>query len=71
MTKKMVTMCDPPSGWKYGFPKVIPENVLDDGYKFIPWLIEEGYPEGMVDLALAHSQYWEEPEEWVGPADES
>ena len=23
---KLVTMIDPPSGWKFGFPKVIPDN---------------------------------------------
>jgi hypothetical protein len=64
---KMITMCDPPSGWKYGFPKVIPEHVLADQRKFMPWLLEEGYPEKDIGLALMHSRYWEEPEEWVGP----
>jgi hypothetical protein len=34
-------MIDPPSGWKYGFPKEIPEHV-DDTTK---WLLENGYPE--------------------------
>lgn len=34
-------MVDPPSGWKYGFPKVapypLPENMIE-------WVIEQGYP---------------------------
>jgi hypothetical protein len=34
-------MIDPPSGWKYGFPKEIPEHV-DDTTK---WLLENGYPD--------------------------
>ena len=34
-------MIDPPSGWKYGFPKEIPEHI-DNTKK---WLIENGYPE--------------------------
>jgi len=38
MKRKMI---DPPSGWKYGFPKEIPEHV-DDTTK---WLIDNGYPE--------------------------
>ena len=28
--KKSVKMIDPPSGWKYGFPKPIPEDVKDE-----------------------------------------
>lgn len=41
MTNK-VTMCDPPSGWRYGFPKAIPDHRRNDLKR---WLIEEGYPE--------------------------
>ena len=33
MTK--MKMCDPPSGWKYGFPKPVPEGVLE----IVPWLL--------------------------------
>jgi len=36
-----VMMCDPPSGWKYGFPKPIPKEVGED---IRPWLLSEGYP---------------------------
>ena len=37
----MVTMIDPPSGWKYGFPKVYdnPNNLTAT-----KWCLENGYP---------------------------
>jgi hypothetical protein len=38
--KNLVTMCDPPEGWKYGFPKPMPNNVEN----FEEWLRSEGYP---------------------------
>ena len=38
--KKTVRMIDPPSGWKYGFPKPIPEDVVN----VLEWLVKEGYP---------------------------
>lgn len=38
-------MIDPPEGWRYGFPKEIPEHV-DDTRK---WLIENGYPEKEIE----------------------
>jgi len=43
--KMKVKMIDPPSGWKYGFPKEIPEHV-DDTCK---WLIDNGYPEKLIE----------------------
>ena len=41
MKRKMI---DPPSGWKYGFPKEIPEDVDDTRQ----WLIDNGYPESEI-----------------------
>ena len=38
-------MIDPPSGWKYGFPKVLPNDVTDT----LKWLVENGYPQGEID----------------------
>lgn len=61
---KNVTMIDPPSGWKYGFPKVLPdpkpENVLQ-------WLISNGYPQSEIDSCGQHfyCRYWEQ--EWSCP----
>jgi hypothetical protein len=38
-------MVDPPSGWKYGFPKAKP----DDATHLIAWLLSEGYPQSEID----------------------
>lgn len=53
-----VLVIDPPSGWKYGFPKPVPkdhhkEEVLS------AWLIEQGYPEKDIKLALEYSRFFE------------
>lgn len=50
---------DPPSGWKYGFPKEIPSNVITEE-DFKKWFIKSGYPEKEVDFALKYSRVWEE-----------
>jgi cyclophilin family peptidyl-prolyl cis-trans isomerase len=56
-------MIDPPSGWKYGFPKEIPEHVDNT----VQWLIENGYPESEVKR-LGENFYvrgwWEEKHEY-------
>lgn len=49
---------DPPSGWKYGFPKPIPEEIIYEGSGLEDWLIEQGYPESEIHLAK-YSRYWE------------
>lgn len=36
---------DPPSGWKYGFPMAIPDDVTD----ITGWIIEQGYPRELVE----------------------
>lgn len=40
---------DPPSGWKYGFPKLW--NGIGD---FKEWLIKEGYPKKEIDSLGEH-----------------
>lgn len=54
------TVIDPPEGWKYGFPKVLP-----DGVDYQEWLFGEGYPMDLIPLAMKYSRQWEEdfPEE--------
>ena len=37
-------MIDPPNGWQYGFPKVLPKDVVD----VKGWLIENGYPKSVI-----------------------
>lgn len=42
-----VVWVDPPSGWRYGFPKKMPVSVQLGGAKACTqWLIDNGYPEG-------------------------
>ena len=41
----MTLMVDPPSGWKYGFPKAKPDDVTN----IIAWLLSEGYPQSEID----------------------
>lgn len=50
----MVTMIDPPSGWRYGFPKALPNGITD----IRKWLIEQGYPEHDVDFASKNCRMW-------------
>jgi hypothetical protein len=56
-----IWICDPPSGWQYGFPKQMPDDFRDPDADFdlTRWLIDEGYPEKDVALALRSSRYWE------------
>jgi len=50
------TIIDPPEGWRYGFPKPIPDDITD----LSEWLFGEGYPMDMIPLAIKYSRYWEE-----------
>jgi len=61
VSKKTITMCDPPSGWMYGFPKEIPEHVLSER-STARWLVEQGYPQSEID-ALGDNffcRYWKQ-----------
>jgi len=44
--KRKVLMIDPPSGWKYGFPK---ELTVDDTQTVTEWLVDNGYPRALID----------------------
>lgn len=54
-----VLMFDPPSGWQYGFPKPIPQKCLDNDTEFKRYLVQNGYPDHMLDMAFKYSRYWE------------
>lgn len=54
-----VFIIDPPSGWKYGFPKPVPQEILGNQKKLTNWLIEQGYPKQDIPLAVRYSRYWE------------
>ena len=53
----MTRMIDPPSGWRYGFPKPIPDSVIEVKV----WLVENGYPQSEIDSCGEHfyCRYWE------------
>jgi len=48
---------DPPSGWKYGFPKPIPNDIKDTE----AWLIEYGYPQEEIDALgeYFYCRFWD------------
>lgn len=52
------TMIDVPSGWMFGFPKVLPNERKND---VIVWLGEQGYPKAMIDDLgdYFYCRYWE------------
>ena len=54
-------MIDPPSGWRYGFPKLIPEERKND---VLVWLVEQGYPQDIIDNLgeYFYCRFWEEEE---------
>lgn len=39
-------LIDPPSGWRYGFPKLIPKS---ERHRTLAWLVENGYPQSEID----------------------
>jgi len=43
------TMIDPPSGWRFGFPKEIPKKVIEEE-GVINWLVDNGYPQSEIDI---------------------
>jgi len=53
-------MYDPPSGWRYGFPKPyqpLPDEDLTDT------LIRDGYPAKDAEFAAHHVRMWVEEEQ--------
>ena len=70
-----VTICDPPSGWKYGFPRAVPEEVMEklkyarqtgtNTTASTDWLIECGYPQSLIESFGDHfyCRYWEQEED--------
>ncbi len=46
---------DPPSGWRYGFPK----QFYPVGYEGLRgWMVREGYPKTQVDFAMQYLRVW-------------
>jgi hypothetical protein len=62
---RKLIFCDPPSGWRYGFPRVIPDEVYSskDENAFSEWLFSCGYPKEVYDLFSEGNfpcRYWEQ-----------
>jgi hypothetical protein len=51
---KTVTMINPTSGWRYGFPKILPENYTGN---VTEWLVKNGYPQSEIDHLGRHFYY--------------
>lgn len=55
---KKITYVDPPSGWKYGFPKPVPDPRPKD---MESWFLSEGYPKELIDQGmLKYCRGWTE-----------
>lgn len=50
---------DPPSGWRYGFPKSMPKSEYPPK-DFNQWLLDNGYPQKAIDSGGNYYRYWEE-----------
>jgi len=60
--RKTVVYIDPPSGWKYGFPKPSPANLRQmNPDEFNQWLIDNGYPREEVDIWRNNPNYLTPP----------
>lgn len=53
----IVKYVDPPEGWRYGFPKSLPDDVENVEV----WLIENGYPETVMQSYgdHFHVRHWQ------------
>jgi len=59
-------MIDPPSGWKYGFPKELPQEAvmfyggddygLKETFNLMEWFVQEGYPKE--EIEKCGEQFW-------------
>ena len=56
MTK---TIYDPPSGWRYGFPKVY--SPLEDE-ALQETLVRDGYPKKDAEFGAKHCRFWDKRE---------
>ena len=58
-----ITIYDPPSGWKYGFPRqYLPK--LDETVE--QTLIRDGYPKHMAETVGKWTRFWDIPEDEKG-----
>ena len=55
-------LVDPPSGWKYGFPRTYNPKADGDLGEF---LVKHGYPRKDIDFALWHCRFISDGESWT------
>ena len=60
----MKVWIDPPSGWRWGFPKIY--DRVEHGDDVQAWLVREGYPQAEIDR-LGQQFYWRS---WQASPDE-
>jgi len=53
-----VKYIDPPNGWSYGFPKVIPQEITEEEVE--AWLLDNGYPKAEIDNGGMRYRTWVE-----------
>ena len=54
---KLVRWVDPAEGWKYGFPKPVPDDIKDE--EVYQWMLDQGVPEWNCQW----TRHWVEEEE--------
>jgi len=59
----IVTWIDPPSGWRYNFPKILPDYVVNIKL----WLLDNGYPQAEINNGGMHYRTFkaEVPKGWL------
>lgn len=50
-------LIDPPSGWRFGFPKRLPDDWRTEDFNLRRWLVVNGYPEKEVDFGIKYCRY--------------
>ena len=63
--KKRVTMIDPPSGWRYGFPMPFVDSNGNRPTDIKKWLLDNGYPQAEIDSLNGRiiARFWEADEQ--------
>jgi hypothetical protein len=61
----MKVWVDPPSGWRWGFPKIY--DRIEDGDDIMAWIVEQGYPQAEINNLKEHFHYrvWEASDQEV------
>jgi len=60
--RRRVTMIDPPSGWRYGFPMPYVDENGNKPSDMKQWLLDAGYPQSEIDSlgGKLYARFWEQ-----------